>query len=98
MGDITKLSTLYINQLTDKNIPRVRDVIRGKPKIKCSCSDRVGQPFVSDQYYVGVLTRIREKIKDRKAHFSYGWLLQQDNEPAHTALSVKKFLTRSTSL
>ena len=49
---------------------------------------------VNQHYYINVLKRLREKIRKKRPQLWSGeWLLHQDNAPAHTALSVKQFLT-----
>jgi len=45
-------------------------------------------------YYLEVLKRLHEKVrwKRPKLFASNSWILHYDNEPAHTALSVREFL------
>ncbi|GFS96549.1 HTH_48 domain-containing protein [Trichonephila clavipes] len=45
---------------------------------------------VNQLYQIEVVKRLKEK---RLQMWSDGGLLHQDNEPAHTALSIKQFLT-----
>lgn len=49
---------------------------------------------VNQHYYIEVLTRLRERVRKKRPDLwkSNTWMLHQDNAPAHTALSVKKFL------
>ena len=49
---------------------------------------------VSQVYYLEVLKRLREKDrwKRPKRFANNSWILHHDNAPAHTALSVRKFL------
>jgi len=48
---------------------------------------------VNQQYYVEVLTKLRERVRKKRPElWRKGWILQQDNAPAHKALSVKQFL------
>ena len=48
---------------------------------------------VNRQYYVEVLTKVRKRVgRKRPELWRNGWILHQDNVPAHNALSVKKFL------
>jgi len=48
---------------------------------------------VNWQYYVEVLTKLREHVRRKRPElWRNGWILHQDNAPAHKALSVKQFL------
>ena len=48
---------------------------------------------VSQQYYIAVLTKLRERVRRKRPElWRNGWVLQQDNAPARNALSVKQFL------
>lgn len=48
---------------------------------------------VNQHYYVEVLAKLRERIRrKRPLLWKNGWILHQDNAPAHNALSVKQFL------
>jgi len=56
---------------------------------------------VNQVYYLEVLERLREKVRrKRPEHFTNNsWILQHDNAPAHTALSVREFLaTKQTTV
>jgi len=49
---------------------------------------------VNQQYYIEVLTKLRERVRRKRPElWRNGWILCQDNVPAHNALSVKQFLT-----
>jgi histone-lysine N-methyltransferase SETMAR len=48
---------------------------------------------VNQQYYIEVLTKLRKcERRKRPELWRNGWILHQDNVPAHNALSVKQFL------
>ena len=48
---------------------------------------------VNQQYYIEVLTKLREHVRRKRPElWRNGWILDQDNAPAHNALSVKQFL------
>ena len=48
---------------------------------------------VNQQYYIEVLTKLRESVRRKRPELGRnGWILHQDNAPAHNALSVKQFL------
>ena len=48
---------------------------------------------VNQHYYAEVLAKLRERIcRKRPSLWRNGWILHQDNAPAHNALSVKQFL------
>jgi histone-lysine N-methyltransferase SETMAR len=57
---------------------------------------------VNQHYYIEVLTKLRERVRRTKLRervrrkrpelWQNGWILHQDNAPAHNALSVKQFL------
>ena len=49
--------------------------------------------MVNWQYYIEVLTKLRERVRRKRLElWRNGWILHQDNAPAHNALSVKQFL------
>nr|CAH7754411.1 unnamed protein product [Callosobruchus chinensis] len=52
---------------------------------------------VNQQFYLEVLKRLREKIRKKRADLwrTGDWFFHHDNAPAHTALSVKQFLTKN---
>jgi histone-lysine N-methyltransferase SETMAR len=48
---------------------------------------------VSQQYYIEVLTKLHERVRrERPELLRNGWILHQDNVPAHDTLCVKQFL------
>jgi len=48
---------------------------------------------VNQQCYTEVLTKLFERMRRKRPElWSNGWILHQDNAPAHNALSVKQFL------
>jgi len=48
---------------------------------------------VNQQYYIEVLTKLRGSVRRKQPElWRNGWILHQDNAPAHNALSVKQFL------
>ena len=51
---------------------------------------------VNHDYYKLVLTNLRERVRRGRTKMwkNGSWVLQQDNAPAHNALSVKMFLTK----
>ncbi len=50
---------------------------------------------VNAEFYVGVLSRLREAIrKKRREKWQNGWLLHHDNAPSHTSFKVTNFLVR----
>jgi len=50
---------------------------------------------INQPYYKEVLTNLRERVRRRPEMWKNGsWVLHQDNTLAHSALSVKKFLTK----
>ena len=56
-------------------------------------------PTVNQQYYIKVLTKLSEHVRKKRPElWRNGWILHQDNVPAHNALSVKQFLANKTSL
>ena len=49
---------------------------------------------VNQHYYKEVLIKLREKVRQKRPQlWENGFILHQDNTPAHTALSVKQVLT-----
>ena len=54
---------------------------------------------VNQQYYIEVLTKLCERVRIKRPElWRNGWILHQDNAPAHNALSVKQFLANKKSL
>jgi len=48
---------------------------------------------VNQQYYTEVLTKLHECVRRKRLElWRNGWILHQDNAPAHNALSGKQFL------
>ena len=46
----------------------------------------------NQQYYIEVLTKLRERVRRKLPElWRNGWILHQENAPAHNALSVKQF-------
>nr|CAI5864484.1 unnamed protein product [Callosobruchus analis] len=52
---------------------------------------------VNQQFYLDVLKRLREKIRKKRADLwrTGDWFFHHDNAPAHTALSIRQFLTKN---
>ena len=52
---------------------------------------------VNQLFYLEVLKRLRDAVRRKRPELwrSGEWLLHQDNAPAHTALSVRQFLTKN---
>jgi len=49
--------------------------------------------MVNQQYYIEVLTKLCERVRRKRLElWINGWILHQDNAPAHNALSMKQFL------
>ena len=54
---------------------------------------------VNQQYYNEVLMKLRERVRRKQPElWRNGWILHQDNAPAHNALSVQQFLANKISL
>jgi hypothetical protein len=50
---------------------------------------------VNQTYYIELLTKLRGKIlRKRPELWQNGWILHQDNAPAHNAPSVRQFLAK----
>jgi len=48
---------------------------------------------VNQQFYIKVLSKLSERVRRKRPElWRNGWILHQDNTPAHNALSVKQFL------
>jgi hypothetical protein len=48
---------------------------------------------VNQQYYLEVLMKLCERVRRKRPElWRNGWILHQDNAPAHNALSMKQFL------
>jgi histone-lysine N-methyltransferase SETMAR len=54
-----------------------------------------GQTVNQTYYYIELLTKLRGRIRrKRPGLWRNGWILHQDNAPAHNALSVRQFLAK----
>ncbi|KAL4131067.1 hypothetical protein QTP88_008418 [Uroleucon formosanum] len=53
--------------------------------------------IVNQHYYLQVLTTLRERVRRKRPELweNDSWILHQDNAPAHSALSVKRFLAKN---
>ena len=51
---------------------------------------------VNQHYYINVLSELRERLRKKRPELwkEKSWVLHHDNAPAHSALSVKKFLAK----
>jgi histone-lysine N-methyltransferase SETMAR len=50
---------------------------------------------MNQTYYTELLTKLRGKIRRKRPElWKNGWILHQDNTPAHNALSVRQFLAK----
>jgi hypothetical protein len=50
---------------------------------------------VNQTYYIELLPKLREKIRIKRLElWKNGWILHQDNAPAHNALPVQRFLAK----
>jgi hypothetical protein len=51
--------------------------------------------MVNQKYYLEVLTKLRERMRKKNPELwkKKSWILHQDNEPVHNALTVKQFIT-----
>ena len=49
---------------------------------------------VNHTFYKDILERLRKRFQRFRRDIVDDWVLQQDNAPAHTALSVREFLTK----
>jgi transposase len=50
---------------------------------------------VNQTYCIELLTKLRGKIQRKRPElWKNGWILHQDNAPAHNALSVRQFLAK----
>ncbi|KAL4113365.1 hypothetical protein QTP88_016997 [Uroleucon formosanum] len=52
---------------------------------------------VNQHYYLQILTTLRERVRRKQPELweNDSWILHQDNAPAHSALSVKRFLAKN---
>jgi hypothetical protein len=50
---------------------------------------------VNQMYYIELLAKLQGKIRKKRPElWKNGWILHQDNAPAHNSLSVRQFLGR----
>ena len=52
------------------------------------------QDTVNHTFYKDVLERLRKQVQRFRRDIADDWLLQHDNAPAHTALSIREFLAK----
>lgn len=53
---------------------------------------------VNSEFYLNVLKRLRDRVRRVRPHLTQndGWILHQDNAPAHSALIVRQFLAKNS--
>ena len=53
---------------------------------------------VNKEYYLGVMKRLREQIRQKRADLlkENSWILCNDNAPSHKAIIVNEFLARNS--
>ena len=87
--------------------PRPRKARMSKSKVKVmlivffDCKGLVHYEFVPEgqtvnqEFYKAVLVRLMEKVRRKRRNLweNKQWLLHHDNAPAHSALSIRQFLT-----
>ena len=49
---------------------------------------------VNNAFYKNVLERLRKLVQRVRRDIADDWVLQHDNAPAHTALSIREFLAK----
>ena len=49
---------------------------------------------VNHAFYKDVLERLRKRVQQVRSDIADSWVLQHDNAPAHTALSIREFLVK----
>ena len=49
---------------------------------------------VNHAFYKDVLERLRKRVQRVRRDFADDWVLQNDNAPAHTALSIREFMVK----
>jgi hypothetical protein len=55
--------------------------------------------IVNQHYYKEVLIKLRERVRKKRPDlWKNGWVLHQDNAPAHSAFSFQRFLTEKKFL
>ncbi|KAF0708721.1 protein GVQW3-like, partial [Aphis craccivora] len=54
---------------------------------------------VNQYYYKEVLIKLRDRVRKKRPDlWKNGWVLHQDNAPAHSAFSIQRFLTEKKCL
>jgi len=53
---------------------------------------------VNHALYKDVLERLRKRVQRVRTDIANDWVLHHDNAPAHTALSIREFLTKNNIL
>jgi len=53
---------------------------------------------VNQTFYREVLERLRKRMARVRPGIERNWMLQHDNAPCHTAVSIKEFLAEKTFL
>ena len=49
---------------------------------------------VNHSFYKDVLEQLRKQVQRVQRNIADDWVLQHDNAPAHTALSIREFLAK----
>ena len=59
------------------------------------CAQRICiSKTVNHAFYKDVLERLRKRVQRVRRDIADDWVLQHDNAPAHTALSIREFLAK----
>ena len=60
------------------------------------CAQRIWTPgqTVNHAFYKDVLERLRKRVQRVRRDTAVDWVLQHDNAPAHTAISIREFLSK----
>jgi hypothetical protein len=87
--------------------PRPKKACRSRSKFKAMSIVFIDNPgnlkaewvpsgqTVNQHYYIEVLMKLRERVRRKCLElWQNGWILHQDNAPAHNALSVKQFFSQ----
>ncbi|KAL4136010.1 hypothetical protein QTP88_007584 [Uroleucon formosanum] len=88
---------------TNENVEKIDKIIRQDRRLSVRAVAKMGIIFiewvpcgqtVNQYYYKEVLIKLRERVRKKRPDlWKNGWILHQDNAPAHSAFSIQRFLT-----
>ena len=69
------------------------------PRLQQTKTLKKSTKLINQYYYKEVLIKLRERVRNKRPDlWKNGWVLNQDNAPAHSAFSIQRFLTEKKKI